>query len=119
MKGVFLQPSFRSAHSANRGARSREHGHGRGEEVPAPLARLAVLGATDVLRELGVSESGLSAAEVQRRRAQWGVNRIAHERRELLALQVLRRLANPRRNLWRSPSRSSYRATSSTSQPAT
>ena len=59
------------------------------------LAQLAALDVSAALRQLGAAERGLSAAEVHRRRAQWGENRIAHERQEPLALQVLRRLANP------------------------
>jgi Mg2+-importing ATPase len=63
--------------------------------VSPRLAQLAALDIPDVLRELGASEQGLPATEVQRRQAKWGVNRIAHTRREPLVLQVLRRLANP------------------------
>jgi Mg2+-importing ATPase len=63
--------------------------------LPSLLAQLAALEVPDVLRKLDASERGLTAVEVRRRQAEWGENRIAHERREPLALQVLRRLANP------------------------
>ncbi len=75
--------------------RSGERSRARGQGVPPLLATLAALEVPDALRELAASERGLSAEEAGRRRAQWGPNRIAHERREPLALQVLRRLANP------------------------
>ncbi|HVC31762.1 MAG TPA: magnesium-translocating P-type ATPase [Steroidobacteraceae bacterium] len=77
--------------TASRGEHSRAHGQG----VPALLAELAALDSPDALRRLAASEGGLAAAEVLRRRAQWGRNRIAQERREPLARQLLRRLANP------------------------
>ncbi|HJS89401.1 MAG TPA: magnesium-translocating P-type ATPase [Steroidobacteraceae bacterium] len=63
--------------------------------IPERLAQLATLEVAEVLRQLATSEHGLSAAEVERRLEEWGENRIAHERREALALQVLKRLANP------------------------
>ena len=63
--------------------------------MPELLTQLAGLEAPAVLRQLAVSELGLSAAEVARRRQECGENRIAHERREPLALQALKRLANP------------------------
>jgi P-type Mg2+ transporter len=63
--------------------------------VPELLSQLAALEVSAALRQLGASERGLSAAQAEQRREQWGVNRIAHERPEPLALQVLRRLANP------------------------
>ncbi len=67
----------------------------RGYGAPALLTKLAALDLPEVLEQLTASQGGLSAAEAARRRAQWGENRIAHERREPLVLQVLRRLANP------------------------
>jgi Mg2+-importing ATPase len=75
--------------------RSGERARARGQGVPPLLAKLAALDVPDALRQVAASECGLTAEEVARRRAEWGPNRIAHERREPLALQVLRRLANP------------------------
>ena len=79
------------------GHRTRNHEHARAgkEEVPVLLAQLAALEVPAVLRVLRASEQGLSVPQVQERRAQWGENRIAHERREALARHVLRRLVNP------------------------
>ena len=74
---------------------SHEHARVRKEEVPARLAELAGLEVPAVLRALETAEHGLSLAEVQERRAQWGENRIAHEQREALTRYVLRRLVNP------------------------
>ena len=76
-------------------ARRGERAHARGQELPPLLAKLAALTVPDALRQLATSEGGLSPGEVQRRRAEWGENRIAHERREPFALQLLRRLVNP------------------------
>ena len=67
----------------------------RRAELPQQLAQLAALDTPAALRQLGASEHGLSAAEIEARREVSGENRIAHERREPLALQVLKRLANP------------------------
>ena len=63
--------------------------------MPRLLAEVAVLDVPAILGRLGVSETGLSATQVQQRRSEYGENRIAHERPEPLALQVLRRLVNP------------------------
>jgi P-type Mg2+ transporter len=75
--------------------RERERERARGQGAPPLLGQLAVLDVPTALRQLAASASGLSPPEVLRRRAQWGANRVAHERRESLALQMLRRLANP------------------------
>jgi len=81
--------------AAGSAAHASERGHTRRAEMPELLTQLAGLEAPAVLRQLAVSELGLSAAEVARRRQECGENRIAHERREPLALQALKRLANP------------------------
>jgi len=95
LKGVAFDPGSGTERTAGGGRRKEERAHTHGAELPELLAQLAILEPAAVLRQLGVSEPGLSAAEVARRRQQWGANRIAHERREPLALQVLKRLANP------------------------
>jgi len=95
LKGIALQPISRGDRAVTKGA----SGHGRvrahREEVPALLTQLAILDVPVVLRQLQTSERGLSAVEAQRRRAECGENRIAHERRKPLAWQMLQRLANP------------------------
>ncbi len=78
-----------------RPTRSGGHSRARGPDVPPLLAKLAALSPPDALRQLEASEHGLSEPEAARRREECGANRIAHERREPLALQVLRRLVNP------------------------
>ncbi len=59
------------------------------------LRELGTLDAQAVLRRLGGSEHGLTAAEVERRREQCGLNKIAHEKRTGLIAQILGRLLNP------------------------
>jgi Mg2+-importing ATPase len=95
LKEVALPSIARTEPAGDRAARGHERVRTHREEVPALLVELAALGVPGVLQRLGASECGLSADEVARRRADWGENRIAHERRELLAMQVVRRLANP------------------------
>jgi Mg2+-importing ATPase len=95
LKSIALQPSSHGDRAAEEAARGHGHARLHREEVPALLAQLAILDVPAVLRELESSERGLAPGEVERRRAQCGENRIARERREPLARQVLLRLANP------------------------
>lgn len=95
MKGAALDPASATEGAAARTPRRNGRAHTRGAEIPELLTKLAALEVPAALRQLEVSDLGLSAPEVARRREQWGENRIAHERREPLALQVLKRLANP------------------------
>ena len=95
MKSIALHGISPTDRAGDGSSGSHDRARTRREAVPPLLAQLAALGVSAVLAQLGASESGLSAAEVQRRRAECGVNRIAHERREPLVRQVLRRLANP------------------------
>jgi len=67
----------------------------RKEGLPAELIELAPLSAGDVLERLGSRERGLTLAEAESRRTRFGANRVAHEERETLAAQLLRRLLNP------------------------
>jgi magnesium-transporting ATPase (P-type) len=59
---------------------SRAH---KGEISPELLGLTALSGA-EVLQRLRTSERGLSAAEVERRREEYGANRVTHEERETL-----------------------------------
>ena len=65
------------------------------EGLPAQLLELAPLSVGEVLQRLGSRESGLTPAEAAMRRERFGANRVAHEERETLAAQFLRRLLNP------------------------
>jgi Mg2+-importing ATPase len=56
---------------------------------------VATLDTATVLRRLGTSEQGLSAAEVERSRQEHGENRVAHEKRTGFVAQLFRRLLNP------------------------
>ena len=47
------------------------------------------------LRRLDSTEQGLSSSEVQRRREQYGANKLAHEKKSSLVIQLLARLLNP------------------------
>ncbi|MDB6046797.1 MAG: mgtA [Gammaproteobacteria bacterium] len=64
-------------------------------EISPELLGLTSLSGAEVLQRLRTSERGLSAAEVERRRAAYGANKVAHEERETLVGQFLRRLRNP------------------------
>src|SRR6266702_4744881 len=78
---------------------ARRNGDGRSpphrESIVPELREIGTLEAAAVLRRLGTSERGLSADEVQRRREKYGDNRVAHEKRDRLATQLLGRLLNP------------------------
>ena len=68
---------------------------GRKESLPAELLQLAALTAPAALERLHSRPGGLDAMELAERRAAFGVNRVAHEERETLLAQFLRRLLNP------------------------
>ena len=95
MNGAAVQPVPHGDRAADKAARGHDHARVHREEIPALLVRLATLDVPAVRRELQGSERGLAPQEVERRRAECGENRIAHERREPLVRQVLLRLANP------------------------
>ncbi|HXN11181.1 MAG TPA: HAD-IC family P-type ATPase, partial [Steroidobacteraceae bacterium] len=59
------------------------------------LLELATLTAAQALERLHSAAPGLSAAEVEARREQFGPNVVAHEDHETFAVQLLRRLLNP------------------------
>jgi Mg2+-importing ATPase len=63
--------------------------------LPAELLELAALDAPQALARLHSSPRGLAPAEVAARRARFGLNRVAHEQHETLAVQLFRRLLNP------------------------
>jgi len=68
---------------------------GRKESLPAELLELAALTAPAALERLHSRPGGLDAAEIAERREAFGVNRVAHQERETLLAQFLRRLLNP------------------------
>ena len=75
----------------------REHtppGESRGA-LPRLLLELAPLTAQAALERLQSRVTGLDAAEVAARRARFGANQVAHEEREALPMQLVRRLLNP------------------------
>ncbi|MDE2294239.1 MAG: magnesium-translocating P-type ATPase [Gammaproteobacteria bacterium] len=63
--------------------------------MPALLLELAPLTVPAALGRLQSRVSGLAPGEVGDRRARFGPNRVAHEARETLLMQLLRRLLNP------------------------
>ncbi len=67
----------------------------RKESVPAELLELAALTVPAALERLHSRPSGLEATEAAVRREEFGANRVAHEERETLLVQFLRRLLNP------------------------
>jgi Mg2+-importing ATPase len=66
-----------------------------GEGIGAELRQIAALDCAAALRQLDTSEMGLSAGEVERRREQYGENKLAHERKASLVAQLVTRLLNP------------------------
>ena len=74
----------------------------RGDRTPAQreslapeLREIGTLDCAATLRRLGTSEQGLTTGEVQRRRDQYGANKVAHEKRTGFLAQLLTRLLNP------------------------
>ncbi len=67
----------------------------RKESVPAELLQLAALTVPAALERLHSRPCGLDAGEAATRREEFGANRVAHEERETLVVQFLRRLLNP------------------------
>jgi Mg2+-importing ATPase len=65
------------------------------ESLSPELRELGTLDPAAALQRLGSGEQGLSASEVERRREQYGANKVAHERRAGLMAQLLGRLLNP------------------------
>ena len=61
----------------------------------ATLVDLAARSVDDSLAQLGAARTGLSAAEVARRRAQFGENRLAHQAPPTWYLHLWRAFANP------------------------
>ena len=61
----------------------------------AELLALAALPGADVLAKLGLRPSGLSDDEVKRRRAEFGLNHIVHEKPPTLLQLIWRGVANP------------------------
>jgi Mg2+-importing ATPase len=68
---------------------------GAKESLSDELLGLAPLNSSQVLARLHSRAHGLSPAEVEARRDQFGANRVVHEEHETLAAQFLRRLLNP------------------------
>jgi P-type Mg2+ transporter len=65
------------------------------EGVAPELREIAALDCAEALRRLGSTEQGLSGSEVERRREQYGENKLAHEKKAGLVAQLLARLLNP------------------------
>src|SRR6185312_335511 len=65
------------------------------EGVAPELREIGVLDCAAALRRLDSTEQGLSSSEVQRRREQYGANKLAHEKKSSLVIQLLARLLNP------------------------
>jgi P-type Mg2+ transporter len=63
--------------------------------LSAELLELAALDPAQALARLRSSLKGLSPAEVSERRTRYGLNQVAHEEHETLAVQFFRRLLNP------------------------
>ncbi len=67
----------------------------RREGVPPELLALSTCTQSEVLQRLQTSEAGLGPEQVDQRRARFGENIVAAERRTSLPLQFIRRLLNP------------------------
>jgi Mg2+-importing ATPase len=65
------------------------------DSVAPELREVAALECAAALRRLGSTAQGLSAAEVERRREQYGENKLAHEKTAGWVAQLLARLLNP------------------------
>src|SRR3569833_2378470 len=59
------------------------------------LREIAALDCVAALQRLDSSEKGLSEEEVQKRRGQYGENKLAHEKKTALLVQLAARLLNP------------------------
>lgn len=92
IQSQFFPRFFASGESRSRHEEARAP---RRQGPPQLLLELAGLSEAAVLPRLDTSELGLPRVEVERRRAECGPNRIAHEHHETLAAQFLRRLLNP------------------------
>jgi Mg2+-importing ATPase len=66
-----------------------------GEGVAAELREVGALDCAAALQRLDSSEGGLSTGEVERRREQYGENKLAHERKAGFVRQLVTRLLNP------------------------
>ena len=65
------------------------------EGLASELKEIAALDCAEVLQRLDSSAKGLSASEVQRRREKYGENKLAHEKKAGLVVQLAGRLLNP------------------------
>ena len=65
------------------------------DNVAKELREIAALDCAGALHRLDSSTQGLSAAEVERRREQYGANKLAHEKKAGWIAQLLLRLLNP------------------------
>jgi P-type Mg2+ transporter len=65
------------------------------EDLAPELRAIAALDGAAALRRLDSSETGLTEDEVHRRREQYGENKLAHEKKTGLLLQLVARLLNP------------------------
>ena len=65
------------------------------DSIAPELKDIGSLDSPAVLRRLNTGEHGLSVEEVERRRREFGENRVAHEKQARLLRQLLGRLLNP------------------------